>query len=142
MIKSKEEYKYYLEMDRIALGQDYNLRGLLFNDIWKFQRCLRQLEYLTNCKKNIFLRKIVAMRFRYLSKKLGFTIPINVFGPGLSIAHYGTIVVNSKAKIGKNETIINANAKKIGLPTTCEDFNITSILSSFVGCLSFFSINL
>ena len=25
-----------------------------------------------------------------------------MFGPGLSIAHYGTIVVNSNAKIGKN----------------------------------------
>ena len=32
----------------------------------------------------------------------GYTIPENVFGPGLSIAHYGTIVVNSKARVGKN----------------------------------------
>lgn len=37
-----------------------------------------------------------------LSLKLGFSIPPNVFGPGLSIPHYGTIVVNSKAKIGAN----------------------------------------
>ena len=70
--------------------------------MWKFQRVLRHLEYLTNCKKNIFLRKIVSIRYRYLSYKLGFTIPINVFGPGLAIAHYGTIVVNGNAKIGKN----------------------------------------
>lgn len=34
--------------------------------------------------------------------KLGFSIPINVFGPGLSIPHYGTIVVNSNARIGAN----------------------------------------
>ena len=34
--------------------------------------------------------------------KLGFSIPLNVFGPGLSIAHYGTIVVAEKAKIGAN----------------------------------------
>ena len=33
---------------------------------------------------------------------LNFSIPINVFGPGLSIAHYGTIVVNQNSKIGKN----------------------------------------
>ena len=32
----------------------------------------------------------------------GFSIPINCFGPGLSIAHYGTIVVNDTAKVGKN----------------------------------------
>lgn len=34
--------------------------------------------------------------------KLGFSIPINVFNKGLSIAHYGSIVVNSKAVIGEN----------------------------------------
>ena len=34
--------------------------------------------------------------------KLGFSIGPNVFGPGLNIAHYGTIVVNGNAKVGKN----------------------------------------
>lgn len=34
--------------------------------------------------------------------KLGYSIPINVFGPGLSLPHYGTIVVNPGAKIGRN----------------------------------------
>jgi len=34
--------------------------------------------------------------------KLGFSIPLNVFGPGLGIAHYGTIVVNGNAKVGAN----------------------------------------
>ena len=29
-------------------------------------------------------------------------IPVNCFGPGLSIAHYGPIVVNTTAKVGKN----------------------------------------
>jgi serine O-acetyltransferase len=102
MIQSKSDYRFYLEADRKALGVKFTWRELLFNDVWKFQRCLRLLEYLTNCKKNLILRKIIAMRFRYLSKKLGFTIPINVFDSGLSIAHYGTIVVNGNCKIGKN----------------------------------------
>jgi serine O-acetyltransferase len=34
--------------------------------------------------------------------RLSFTIPLNVFGPGLSISHYGTIVVNKHAVIGAN----------------------------------------
>jgi serine O-acetyltransferase len=34
--------------------------------------------------------------------RLGFSIPINVFGPGLSIAHRGTIVVNAGTRIGAN----------------------------------------
>ena len=34
--------------------------------------------------------------------KLGFTISENTFGEGLSIAHYGSIVVNPEARIGMN----------------------------------------
>ena len=37
-----------------------------------------------------------------ISLKLGFSIPINVFGPGLAIVHYGTIVINANAKVGAN----------------------------------------
>ena len=32
--------------------------------------------------------------------KLNFSIPINCFGPGLSIQHIGSIVVNNEARIG------------------------------------------
>ena len=34
--------------------------------------------------------------------RLGLSIPLGVFGPGLSIAHYGTIVVNKNACVGVN----------------------------------------
>lgn len=37
-----------------------------------------------------------------MSIRLGFTIPCNVCGPGLSIAHIGTIVLNESVRIGKN----------------------------------------
>ena len=76
-----------------------------YDEVWKFQIALRKAEYAVNCKKGILnlpyriWRKLI---FHRLSVKLGFSIPLNVFGPGLSIAHYGTIVVNSKAKIGEN----------------------------------------
>jgi serine O-acetyltransferase len=58
-----------------------------------------------NKNKNIFQWLsyfIVRMKYRRLSLKLGFSIPINVFGPGLSIPHYGTIVVSKFARIGSN----------------------------------------
>lgn len=29
-------------------------------------------------------------------------IPLNVFGPGLYIAHFGSIVVNGNARVGEN----------------------------------------
>ena len=37
-----------------------------------------------------------------MSQRLGFSIQFNCFGPGLSIAHYGLLVVGGNAKIGKN----------------------------------------
>lgn len=48
------------------------------------------------------MRILGKIKLRKLSRKLGFTISVNTFGPGLSIAHYGTIVVNDKARIGAN----------------------------------------
>jgi serine O-acetyltransferase len=102
MIESYQDYLTYLEADRIALKRDKRLKSLLFDDIWKFQRLMRRLEYQTNCHKSKFLRKLTSFRYTRLGNQLGFTIPINVFGPGLSIAHRGTIVVNGDAKIGAN----------------------------------------
>lgn len=102
MISSHDEYIEYLEADRISLNRKKSLKMYFFDDIWRFQRLMRKLEYLTNCKKNRILKNIVKYQYLKQSLKLGFEIPINVFGPGLSIAHAGTIVVNSGAKIGAN----------------------------------------
>lgn len=102
MISSYHDYLSYVESDMASLERKNSLRGLLFDDIWKFQRLLRKIEYVTNCNGNRLLALALKYRYSRLGKKLGFTIPINVFGPGLSIAHYGTIVVNDGAKIGAN----------------------------------------
>lgn len=112
MIQSKQDYLYYLNADRIALGISAKpgflkkFKALFFPDyIWEFQKSLRKLEYYANTPSG-FVKKIrkffVLRRYRRLSYKLGFSIPINVFGPGLSIAHYGTIVVNPAARVGAN----------------------------------------
>ena len=75
------------------------------NYIYKFQKSLRKLEYYKNCNKSIIYKLYyfyLVYKFKKLSLKLGFSIPLNVFGPGLSIVHYGTIIVNAKAKVGAN----------------------------------------
>lgn len=74
----------------------------LWNEIYIFERRLRKLEYAINCQRNILIRIIRKYLFRRISIKLGFSIPPNTFGPGLSIAHRGTIVVNGGARIGAN----------------------------------------
>lgn len=111
MIKSKSDYLYYIQQDKKSLGiEDSNFFQKLLltispNPIWKFQKLMRRLEYYYNCHNKGFTKIYVLFlryRFKQLSIKLGFSIPINVFGPGLSIVHYGTIVINNAARIGSN----------------------------------------
>lgn len=104
-IKSKEDYNLYVEADRIASGKDYKKPKIIGDDIWKFQRLLRKAEYYNNCKKSLIHKlytRILLFRLHRMSLHLGFSIPINVFGPGLCIAHRGTIVVNRDARVGEN----------------------------------------
>jgi len=107
MITDKLSYKYFLEKDLKA----YQLDRLTFYNYWwidtlRFQRRLRKIEYLHNvrfqniwCRIHLFLLEVINHR---LSTRLGISIPKNIFGAGLCIVHYGTIVVSSKAVIGEN----------------------------------------
>jgi serine O-acetyltransferase len=128
VIQSKTDYLYYLEADRVQLGIEKWWPSIFINQRWKFERLLRKIEYFINCRNSPFWKPYIFFlmwRFRSLSIKLGFTVPPNVFGPGLAIAHRGTIIVNSAARIGKNcriHTCVNigtqagssAKAPKIG----------------------------
>lgn len=65
--------------------------------------------------------KFIYYRIKYskLSKKLGFSIGYNVFGYGLIIPHYGTIVVGDSNRCGNycvlhTSTCITSNGKTIG----------------------------
>jgi serine O-acetyltransferase len=105
VIRSRSDYLHYLERDKLALGLRGTLRERLFDDIWRFERLLRKTEYLRNCRSDPFsriYRRVCSFRLDKLGRLLGFTIPENVFGPGLSIAHRGTIVVNDHCRIGAN----------------------------------------
>ncbi len=118
MIQNKADYLAYLSADLNNSDFEPTLKAKLFNEIWRYQRLLRKQEYYNNCKTGFFAR-LVKLWLEYTRKKLGnrlgFSIPCNVFGPGLSIAHVGTIVVNHQAKIGKNCRIhicVNIGASK------------------------------
>lgn len=104
MITSRQDYLYYLEQDKIALQKTGRPR-FFSDEIWKFQISLRRAEYAENCCKafwQIPYRIISRFLYHHFSVKLGFSIPLHVFEEGLSIAHYGYLVVNSNARIGKN----------------------------------------
>ena len=106
MIKSKADLKYYLEQDRIALYKTSKKPRLAGDEIWQYEILLRKTEYFMNCKKSP-IGKAVAVFYHYRLRKLGrklcgFHIPPNAFGAGLSIAHWGPIVVHPSCRIGKN----------------------------------------
>lgn len=79
--------------------------------IWRYTLLLRKEEYYD--KKKSLIWKIASAFFRIrknkLGERLGFTIHKNVFGPGLRIWHYGNIVVNAYARVGKNCTLHGNN---------------------------------
>ena len=103
MIRSTEEYLLYLEADRRALNRrSKSLKALIVDDIWRFERVMRRLEYCRNCQKLRLMQVLTKAHLRSLGRRLGFSIPINVFGPGLSLSHRGTIVVDGNARIGAN----------------------------------------
>lgn len=124
MISDKESYKYYVEQDLKA----HKLSKLSIYNYWwmdalRFQMRLRKIEYLHNCCRNNFFRRIqlfcLEVLNHRLATRLGFTIPKNVFGPGLCIVHYGTIVVSRFAKVGANCRIHPSTSigDKDGAPT-------------------------
>ena len=105
MIQTKEDLKYYLEQDRLNLHQTKK-KPSWRDEVWKYQIILRYHEYYHNKKKKNFIQKLMLRHYsrkhHKWSMKYTTSIPINVCGPGLSIAHFGSIYINSKSKIGKN----------------------------------------
>lgn len=106
MIKTKDDLKYYMACDKIALKIP-SMRKFprpIYDVIWKYQIVLRKAEYYHNNQG--IVNKVLFVVYRTIlqnmSNTLGIFIPINVFGPGLSIAHVGTITVNAAAKVGCN----------------------------------------
>lgn len=102
MITNRAEYRRYLLADKVSLNVTGTLMERLTHDIWGYQCALRRLEYRLNTGGNIILTLWARYEFRRRGRRLGFSISPNVFGPGLSIAHYGTISVNGGARVGAN----------------------------------------
>jgi serine O-acetyltransferase len=115
MIRSKEDYKFHVEADRIARGNDganwkwyYRFGKIETEETLTFQRLLRKLEYNINCGNSGFsnlMGMLLRYQFNALSARLGFSIPPNVFGPGLCLIHRGPVVVHEFARVGDNCTV-------------------------------------
>lgn len=105
-IRSIEELLYYISCDLASLNiSKITFAKRLTNKILTYQILSRKVNYYKYKSKKSWFFKIIFyiyyIRFINSSENLGFTIPFDAFGPGLSIAHYGSIVVGD-SKIGKN----------------------------------------
>ena len=103
MIRSKKEYYEYLEADRKANKKKKIHANLLGDYTYNYLNLMRKLEYYTNCRSDVIskiYRNILHARYKHLSVKTGIQIPINTFGKGLGLFHFGSIVVNGSARFG------------------------------------------
>ncbi|MCH4017755.1 MAG: serine acetyltransferase [Prevotella sp.] len=120
MIKTRQDLRYYLEED-LKNYPPYNYNPnpnllqrlhcyLLSNpisdtrNIILYIKTLRKVEYYLNTPNIIhkLLKVSELYKLRRLSYKTGFQIPPNVCGPGLTIYHWGPIIINSNVCIGHN----------------------------------------
>ncbi len=104
--------KSYVEGDRMYyptfFSKEYFLDYLLSTEqYWlrSYIKALRLEEYYTYIRVNKILKYYYFRKKNVLGRKLGIFIPSGCFELGLHIAHYGSIIINPKARIGKNCTI-------------------------------------
>ena len=123
MIKSKSDLKEYLLADAIlypkrSTGIFSKLKNMIVSNPQNDQRliydyivCLRYSEFHYNNSilenrvslKSLYHTLILILKYsklRKLSYKTGFQIVPNSFGKALQIWHFGSIIVNQKARIG------------------------------------------
>lgn len=103
-----DEYKYLILSDLYRITGDVRRRQLLHHILrcgpyqynfwlrtWRFTKSSPWLRYPFHALANLMLHR--------LTYKFGIAIPPEAeIGPGFYIGHFGGIVVNSKAVIGKN----------------------------------------
>lgn len=103
-IQNRADYREFLRADLTA----YNVPRWRVDSRWRhpvlhYQRLLRRIEFLSTRRGPLSRVARFWTRFRLQSVgvRTGITLPPGVAGPGVTIAHYGTVVVNSRARIGK-----------------------------------------
>lgn len=119
MIYNRHDLREYLSADsknyQTLLGGWQTLKTLLLCDpisdqryIWKYIVALRHVEWCVNAKglwRHQLMRIYWLRRLRKLSYKTGFQIPPNTCGKGLTIWHWGPIIINPATRIGENCTL-------------------------------------
>lgn len=98
-----KEYKRYRSIER----PKRSLRNIIApNETDKFLKWLRITELCCNGWRRLFFL-IAYLKYRRLSLLTGISIPKNTCKEGLTLYHFGSIVVNPACRIGRNCCIMN-----------------------------------
>ncbi len=113
----KDLYRYEGEKSRSLFTQ---LRYILFTPGFSFTYCWRKASLVRNPLSRLFWKIL----HRWCMFHTGIQIPVGTkIGEGLKIGHFGNIVINPQAVIGRNFSIAqgaligNAQGKRTGVPT-------------------------
>lgn len=108
MISSKSDYKEYLSYEKNIYFNDVNgspmhafIMCSKFWKMWKYVKTLRTAEYHKNCGHKLRFALWHRRKHR-LGNKLGFEIPENCTGKGLTIYHISPVIINEEARIGED----------------------------------------
>lgn len=137
MITTKEQLKRALEIEKIFyLNKSAKLKNIIMSEnaykIFCYVKALRKFEYYYNNFSNIFNKVMCAFYRRkknILGRQLGIEMHQNCFDEGLKIWHAGNIVVNPRARIGKNcvlhgDNCIGNNGKDVECPRIGDNVRI------------------
>lgn len=134
MIQSRRELSFYIEADRIMNGYPAKKSLMSFFKetfaiggakviVIKYLRHLRRYAYYYNTSKQSLWHKIMMVyehhRLAKYAIRTGFSIGQNSLDYGVTIPHYGTIVINEASHIGPfavihTSTCIAGGGKNIG----------------------------
>ena len=125
-IKSKKELRFVLMADlmmnrgRFKWSAVDRLKNLFYPDfIMDFLKSMRYLSYYSEASNNRLAYYYWRRKYQKLSVRLGFSIGYNTLGYGVTIPHWGTIVIGASNRIGNyavlhTSTCIQDNGKVIG----------------------------
>lgn len=149
MIKSRKDLNEYLRADKINYDTRngsfinriyYRLTSTPISDqyyIWEYIKALRHLEYYLNNSENFLyklMRTFYTIKVNRLSYITGFQIPPNTCGKGLTIWHWGPIIINANARLGDYCVlhpliVIGHKSRGLGAPKIGERVTISSNVS-------------
>lgn len=95
--------RHYVRCDFRSRGVDEPyLRAVFLDPLVRLTLLMRLLEYADG--RGISRTALLPLRYWYrrLSIRLGITVAPGIFGPGLTIVHYGLLVMDPTTRVGRN----------------------------------------